>query len=255
MNIVNQSRMKPLMRILLAIGSLLALGLIGFVLWANTPLMAQPEALNALGSDSKVVVEVGPKWVVFSPATGVTETGLVFYPGGRVDYRAYALPLRQIAANGYFVVLVRMPLNLAFFAPGRAAEVMAAFPEVRRWAVGGHSLGGAMAASFAYQHSERVQGLVLWAAYPAQANDLSSSSLEVVSIYATHDGLATLEKIQASRALLPAETRWVAIEGGNHAQFGHYGAQPGDGKATISVQQQQAQVVEATVSLLKTIGE
>lgn len=254
MIVMNQSRTKLLIRILLAIFALLALSVIGFILWANTPLTAKPEALAALRSDSQVIVEVDPEWIAFSPVAGIAKAGLIFYPGGRVDYRAYAVPLRRIAASGYRVVLVRMPLNLAFFAPEKAAGVMAMFPEVSRWVVGGHSLGGAMAASFAYQHPEMVQGLVLWAAYPAQANDLSSSSLKVISIYATRDGLATLEKIQASRELLPPDTRWVSLEGGNHAQFGNYGVQPGDGVATISAQEQQLQVVEATVGLLNEVN-
>ncbi|MEJ5201653.1 MAG: alpha/beta fold hydrolase [Anaerolineales bacterium] len=252
---MNKSRAKLLTKILLAIFTLLALGVIGFVLWANTPLAAQPEALDALRSDSQVIVEVNSEWITFSPVTGIARTGLVFYPGGRVDYRAYALPLRRIAASGYRVILVRMPLNLAFFAPEKASEVISEFSEVSRWVIGGHSLGGAMAAAYAYRHPEQIQGLVLWAAYPAQANSLSSRPLKVVSIYATRDGLATLEKIQASRGLLPPDTRWVAIEGGNHSQFGSYGLQPGDGEATISMQQQLAQVVEATVDLLEEIGK
>jgi pimeloyl-ACP methyl ester carboxylesterase len=143
-----------------------------------------------------------------------------------------------------------MPLNLAIFAPDRAAEVITAFPEISRWAVGGHSLGGAMSARFAYQNPEAVQGLALWAAYPASTDDLSGYSLAVTSIYGTRDGLATEDKIAASRPLLPLDTTWVAIEGGNHTQFGWYGAQSGDNTATISREEQQRQIVAATLALL-----
>lgn len=107
-----------------------------------------------------------------------------------------------------------------------------------------------MAARFAYQNPSAVQGLVLWAAYPVTTDDLSRSGLSVVSISGTLDGLSTPGDIAASRPLLPADTIWVAIDGGNHAQFGWYGAQPGDNAASISRESQQAQIVAATAALL-----
>jgi pimeloyl-ACP methyl ester carboxylesterase len=148
-----------------------------------------------------------------------------------------------------------MPLHLAVFGAERASQVQAAFPEVQHWAIGGHSLGGAMAARSAYRHPGTVEGLVLWAAYPAASDDLSSQDLAVASIYGTQDGLATGEKIAASHPLLPADTHWVAIEGGNHAQFGWYGPQQGDNPATISREVQQQQVVAATLDLLAQLEE
>jgi pimeloyl-ACP methyl ester carboxylesterase len=108
-----------------------------------------------------------------------------------------------------------------------------------------------MAATFASRMPESVQGLVLWAAYPSAADDLSSSGLNVASIYATLDGLATGEQIEASRALLPANTTWTVIDGGNHAQFGWYGEQSGDNPATISRSAQQALIVQSTLALLE----
>lgn len=230
---------------------LLALG--GSVLWAGTPAGPMPEALAALQSDAEVQVETEP-WLVFRPRAGSPTVGLVLYPGGRVDPRSYAPAARALAGQGYLVVIVPMPLNLAVFAPDRAAEVMAALPEIGAWAVGGHSLGGAMAARFAYRHPEAVHGLLLWAAYPASSDDLSGRPLAVTSVYATHDGLATVTKIAASRPLLPGTTRWVPIQGGNHAQFGWYGPQSGDGTATISREEQQRQIVSAAAELLSSLA-
>jgi hypothetical protein len=225
----------------------------GFVLWAETAPAANADAQNALVSGTDVTVSVQNGWYVFTP-TGVTpDTGFIFYPGGRVDEKAYALALREIAAQGYLVVLVPMPLNLAVFDPAAAADVIAAFPEIQHWAAGGHSLGGAMAANYAAANPGRLVGLVLWASYPAGSDDLTQSGLKVVSIYGSEDGLATGDKIDKSRALLPADTTWVKIQGGNHAQFGSYGAQAGDNPATISAEEQRGQVVEATVKLLETI--
>jgi hypothetical protein len=231
----------------------LILAVAAFVVWASAAAGPMPEALTALESDAQVQVETEP-WLIFRPTGGQPAVGLVLYPGARVDPRSYAPAAHTLAGEGYLVVIVPMPLNLAVFAPDRAAEVMAAFPEIGRWAVGGHSLGGAMAARFAYQNPDAVQGLVLWAAYPASTDDLSGHSAAVTSIYATEDGLTTEDKIAASRPLLPPDTSWVAIDGGNHAQFGWYGPQAGDGTATISREEQQKQIVAATLELLSRLG-
>ena len=225
-----------------------------FVVWASVAAAPMPEALNALQSDDQVQVETEP-WLIFRPDGDEPAVGLVLYPGARVDPRAYAPTARAIASGGYLVVIAPMPLNLAFFAPDQAAEVMAAFPEIERWAVGGHSLGGAMAARFSYKNPDGVEGLVLWAAYPASTDDLSDYSIAVTSIYGTMDGLATGSKIAASRPLLPSSTAWAAIEGGNHAQFGWYGEQSGDGIATISREEQQQQIVAATLALLARLSD
>ncbi len=214
-----------------------------------------PEALAALETDAEVEVTLqGWGWIFAAQELeDAADLGLILYPGGRVDARAYAPAARAIAAQGYRVALVSMPLNLAVLAPDRALQVMATYPGVERWAIGGHSLGGAMAARFAHRHPELSAGLVLWASYPAASNDLSASDLPVVSIYGTRDGLATVEDIQASRALLPAETRWAPITGGNHAQFGWYGEQAGDNAATVTRAAQQRRVVEETLALLRAL--
>jgi len=110
-----------------------------------------------------------------------------------------------------------------------------------------------MAAQFAHKHLPPVKGLVLWASYPASSDDLSKQDITVVSIYGTRDGLVSSKNIADSRALLPPNTMWVPIEGGNHAQMGWYGSQSGDNDATISRESQQMQVVNATVGLLEYI--
>jgi pimeloyl-ACP methyl ester carboxylesterase len=244
-----QKRLPVWTRILLAFLGLLAIFTLGFVIWGSTPAKPMPEALAALQSDPAVMVETG-KWLVFTPLTSRPVTGLIIYPGGRVDYRAYAPAAHQIAAQGYLVVIVHVPLNLAVFNPAAAVDVIAAFPEIQHWSVGGHSLGGSMAANFVRSHPGIVQGLVLWASYPASSDDLSSSGLKVLSISGMLDGLSTPAKIEASRALLPADTSFVPIDGGDHAQFGWYGPQAGDNPATISRENQQSQIVQATLNFL-----
>ena len=241
------------------VGSILlvvvALALVAFALWANTPLSPSGEALAALTSDAGVIVMEGP-WITFLPGAVQSSTGLVLYPGGRVDPRAYAPPARALAERGFAVVIVPMPLNLAVLAPGRAEAVIAAYPDIETWAIGGHSLGGAMAANFVSRRQGMVDGLVLWAAYPASGDDLSArDDLVVLSVYATRDGLMTEEERIESVSRLPAEACWAAIEGGNHAQFGAYGAQRGDNPAELTAVAQWAQIVEATAAFLQGLGD
>lgn len=244
--------MRKSVRIVLIILGVLLASAAAFVVWGETAARPMPEALSALQSDAQVTVS-SDRWLTFSPVAAQPDTGLVLYPGGRVDYRAYAPAAHQIAAQGYLVVLVDMPLNFAVFDADAAARVLAAYPQITHWAVGGHSLGGAMAANFAMKNPNAVDGLVLWAAYPASSDNLSPSGLRVLSVYSEYDGLTTGEDIDASRAMLPADTQWVRISGGNHAQFGWYGDQPGDNPAVISRQEQQEQVIASTVELLGSL--
>ena len=242
-------------RLLAAAAVLLLAAGLGLVVWASFPHQATPAAEAALVSDQEVRVEENQPWLTFYPVGESPAAGLVFYPGGRVVPEAYAPLARRIAAQGYLVVIPEMPLHLAVFRPGAAEDVLAAYPTVDVWAVGGHSLGGAMAARFAGANPGRVAGLVLWAAYPPESSDLSGSGLEAVSIYGTRDGLASPGEVLASRDRMPLETAFVAVEGGNHAGFGAYGPQRGDNPADISREEQAAQVTAATVELLVRIRE
>lgn len=250
-----KSLKHTLKRLFTLLAALAFAGVVAFLVWAYTPLGPTPEAMTALQSDSQVAVGQS-HWIVFWPADDARNTGLILYPGGRVDPRAYAPMARAIAAAGYPTVIVPMPLNLAVFGVDRADDVRAAYPQIERWAIGGHSLGGAMAAAYAYRHPGAVQGLVLWASYPAGNNSLADrDDLAVVSISGSLDGLATPEKVEASRPLLPADAEFLVIEGGNHAQFGWYGPQSGDNAATIPHEAQQAQTVDATVRLLERLED
>jgi len=242
-------------RILTAVGiAVLLVFAVVFVVWASDASAPTDVALQALDSDSQVFVSAENGWVIFYPADDPRpETGFVFYPGGKVDYRAYAPVLRLIAERGYFVALVPVPLNLAFFDVNAAASVSAAYPEVTNWFVGGHSLGGVAAASYAVRHDE-IQGVVFWASYPAD-DSLKVKNIPAVSIYGTQDGLATGDKIDASRDLLLPGTPFIAIEGGNHAQFGSYGLQAGDNDATISPEEQWAQAALATVNFFDSLAK
>lgn len=209
-----------------------------------------PEAASALVSDEQVLVETEP-WLTFRP-TEPSDTGFIFYPGGRVPAEAYAPAARSIAEAGHLSAVVPMPFGLAVITPDAANAVIEANPEVEHWVIGGHSLGGAMAAQFASGH-DRIDGLALWAAYPPESVDLSGLDIAVTSVSASEDGLADPDEIAASAEQLPADTTFLDIDGGNHAQFGWYGPQDGDGEATISRESQQDQAVDATLALIEAV--
>lgn len=244
--------MRLLKRILFGILVAVVLMLFGFIAWAETPLGPSPEALAALQSDLKVTVTTG-YFITFAPANQEpASVGFIFYPGGRVDARSYAVPLREIAAQGYLVVLVPVRLNLAFFDIKAAAPVLAAHPEIRHWVIGGHSLGGVAAALFAKDNPD-ISGLVFWASYPAD-DSLKHSNLRVLSIYGTND-MAGMQIFDEKDALMPADVQYVIIRGGNHSQFGDYGVQPGDMEASISRAVQQSQVVDVVVQFLASFAK
>ena len=248
-------------RLLIVLGITLLILLVtgaGAFVVLNGRNQARPEAVAALESDAQVTVSqvAGQDWYVFSPAAGTAITGLILYPGGFVDPVAYAPIAREIAAHGYLVVLDPMPLNLAVTGINSAGAIIAAFPEIAHWAIGGHSLGGAMAAEYIKGNPETIDGLALWAAYPAENTDLSSLLLAVVSIYGDADGVASIADVTGAADRLPDDARFILIDGGNHTQFGAYGQglQRGDNPATIDRDAQQAAIVAGTLELLEIIG-
>jgi pimeloyl-ACP methyl ester carboxylesterase len=153
------------------------------------------------------------------------------------------------------VAIVPVPFKLAVFDPFVANPVIRENRYIRSWAIGGHSLGGAMAARFVYQDSTACKGLILYAAYPDGSNDLSKRGIPVLSISGSLDGLATPTTIENNKKYLPAppQTRYVVLEGANHAQYGNYGKQNRDNDATMSYSEQQRRTVEETVRFLNTL--
>jgi hypothetical protein len=218
--------------------------------WALTPYGPMTEAERYLQSDD--VIEVVPGgWLTFRPKGALPDTGLILYPGARVDPRSYAPAAYEIAEAGYFVVIPSTTLNLAVFSPDVADEVIARYPEITHWVIGGHSLGGTMAAQYADTHPDTLEGLVLWAAYPPSANVLSDSGLKVLSVYGSLDN--DLKNIESRKTILPPGPTYVVIDGGNHAQFGWYGEQPGDRAASIPREDQQRQTIDATIEFLDSL--
>jgi len=175
-----------------------------------------------------------------------SEIGLIFYPGGKVEALSYLPLLRRVADGGAFAVLCEMPLNLAILDLNAADRVIARFPRVGRWVVGGHSLGGSMAAQYAANNPDRVCGLVLLAAYAPSA---IPEGIPALSVYGSEDGVMNRERYAAALEFLP-EFDEVVIPGGNHAGFGDYGPQSGDGEAAVPPEAQQEAAARAILDFL-----
>ena len=232
-------------RVLAAVGTLVLV----VVLVLLRPLPATPNAVAAMAGTSTVAVIDSSSRIELVPRVRRARTGLVFFPGALVDPRAYVPLLERIAADGYTVDIVKPPFGIAFLAAGAPTGIIASHPSITRWVVGGHSLGGVAASSYAGAEHHGVDGLVLWASYP-NGSLAGNTSLLVTSVSASRDGLATPAKIEATKGRLPPDTRFVVVEGAVHSDFGDYGSQRGDGTATIPKLEAQRQIEQATVDLL-----
>lgn len=205
-------------------------------------------AMEALISDDRVEVTLDP-WLVFTPTSAAPSRGLVFYPGGAVKPESYAPLARKFAEVGWLSVIPPMPFDLAILGVDAASEVFAAHPEIARWTLAGHSLGVVAAAEFAHGHPEEVEALALFASYPQQAHDLSERDIAVLSMVGTEDEVVNRDRLTEAEAWLPASTTYIELDGGNHAQFGDYGPQSGDGIAGISPEAQWEAAFRATLAL------
>ncbi len=211
----------------------IAVGGIGVYLGDYYKAQIDSEAVFAQGDDV-VITTLDNGNMVFMPENPVG--GLVFYPGGKVEYTAYMPLMEACASRGVACVLVEMPFNLAVLDMSAAKGITAEYPEITDWYIGGHSLGGSMAASFLVGNTDEYSGLVLLGSYSTA--DLSQSGLDVLLVYGSEDRVMNKEKYNECTVNLPADFTETIIEGGCHSFFGMYGAQEGDGTPTITNVQQ-----------------
>lgn len=195
---------------------------------------ADGDAIDAFISHIDANIEFMDGYVVAEPSS--PKAGFIFYPGGLVDENSYLPLIAALAKEGILAVLVPMPLDLAVLNINGADGITELYPDVETWYIGGHSLGGAMASSYIGKNAHSFSGLVLLGAY-STAN-LSQTDIEVLSIYGSEDRVMNREKYEECKQNLPNSFTEYVIEGGNHAYYGMYGEQNGDGAATITVKEQ-----------------
>ncbi|USD82371.1 alpha/beta hydrolase [Bacillus safensis] len=179
-----------------------------------------------------------------------SDTGIILYPGAKVEPLAYAYIGDTLMKKGYSVFIPDMPFSFAIFNLNKAQDIIKDHQTIKHWYMGGHSLGGAAASMFAEKNQSKLDGLFFLASYPA-SDALKQSSLKVLSISGEKDGLATQEKIKKSKTNLPSQTVYHEIKGGNHAQFGMYGKQKGDQPADIPALSQQNDLIQTMLDWLK----
>lgn len=170
------------------------------------------------------------------------DIGIIFYPGGKVEYTAYVPLMSLVAERGYTCFIPKMPGNLAVFGIDRAQDIIDKNPDIHTWYLAGHSLGGAMGSSYAAKNAEKLDGIIFLGAYPAY--DLRHTGLKMLSVVGSKDGVVNREKLETAKSYAPVGAIYNTIEGGNHAYFGDYGEQDGDGTASIAAKDQQQQTAK-----------
>lgn len=238
--------MRTLRRVIAAIVVIAVLLVVAVLFYSSMVMRGERAAALEAWENPAVQITSTDQSIVMTPTEGATGAGLIFIPGAKVDPYAYLYKLSGIVEEtGATVVITKPTLNLAFFDTRPVSVFEADAPDVTRWFIGGHSLGGVRACQLAADGE--VAGLVLFGSYCA--NDLSGSGLEVLSIGGSNDRLSTPAKIADARDLLPASANVVQIEGLNHAGFGDYGLQPGDGSSTLTDAEERAAITDQLRSL------
>ena len=241
-------RNKLRKRILTAAAAVLAAAVLACVLYIGNYYHAEESALEAAAySGQGITVSEEDDRIIFTPDS--PRAGLIFYPGGKVQYEAYAPLMEACAEQGLLCVLLHMPGNLAVLDVNAAEGIPEEYPAIESWYMGGHSLGGSMAASYLSRHPDDFEGLILLAAYSTA--DLKDSGLSVLSVYGSEDGVMNRNSYEAYRENLPADFTEFIIPGGCHAYFGCYGAQKGDGTPEITNEEQIQLTAEAVGKFIK----
>lgn len=233
-------RTKIWLGILIALLVLLGIGGIGLKLNTHQP---APAAVRA--SRAAVTTNYG---LAFKAKRSIG-VSVIFYPGALVAPACYSVWAKQLAAAGVAVYIVRFPLNLAVLSGNKADQVL---PHVRGPVViGGHSLGGVMAARYVKTHqAKRLAGVFFLASYADEKDALTKRGLPVLSVTADHDHVLNWSAYRKAKANLPAQTQYATLTG-NHAGFGDYGKQAGDGRSPVSAATQQKAVAQTLLKWLR----
>lgn len=236
--IKRQRKMNLVRKIMIGMLILVVLVLGGFYIYTLDYYRAEAEVQIMIEQEPERILMQDDFTAVFPDAEADRKVGLIFYPGGKVEAIAYLPLLKQLSDEGITCILTKMPFNLAVFNTDAADKVYSAFPEIDHWFLAGHSLGGAMASSYVEKNADKLEGLILLGAYP-----INNASLPTLAIYGTEDVQLELTKMRTAEQ--------VVIEGGNHAYFGNYGEQEGDGVASITREEQQAIAVDTIIHFIQ----
>ncbi len=242
------------------------------VFYSSLIIMLLSYSCSYLPSENDVPLDIAyeetPEYIKLTSLDSVTNTGLVFLPGGFVDAHAYVSLMEKVATEGINVIIMKFSANLALLELSKPLSVIEKIPDIDEWYISGHSLGGIAAQSIVSSNPDEFNGLIFLGVYPTESYSISDWNKNVLSIYAENDLLSTVEEIEDNKQFSPPEmlidhlddmdtlqvdspvTIYYLIMGGNHAQFGDYGSQEGDGVATISREDQHDQVSSAIIKFM-----
>lgn len=236
--------MKKIYKKLLCVLIVVTICVASFFVYVGDYYEATPEAVSVMSQESEIKKEkLSDNSIAYLPPD--VRAGFIFYPGGKVEYTAYLPLMEACASRGIACVLLQMPFNLAVFDSSAAKGIQDNYPEIANWYIGGHSLGGSMAATYLASSQEIFSGLILLGSY--STSDISDLGVKALSIYGSEDGVMNREKYEECKINLPEDFTEVVIDGGCHAYFGMYAEQKGDGVARISNKEQ----IEKTADVIK----
>lgn len=235
--------MKTWKKIIIIFASVVLIGTIGCGIYISDYYHATDEVFESIenNDDSVKVVEIEGQQIIFAPQNK-PKAGLIFYPGGKVQYESYAPLMEAFAKEGILSIVVHMPGNLAVLDIDAAEGIKEQYLDIEKWYIGGHSLGGVMAASYVSEHASEYEGLLLLAAYSTV--NLSDSGLNIISLYGSEDKVLKMDSYEENKNNLPEDFVEVVIEGGCHSGFAYYGEQDGDGTPIITQEEQIEKTVE-----------
>lgn len=247
MNII-QSKKKI---ILILFFSIILMVATAFTYYISDYYHADTNAIAALNSTKSYSVENTAESVTFTPKINQSSTGIIIYPGAKVEAESYSVLASKLTENGYTTVIAKMPFNLGFFGTNKADQIIGNHSEINSWVIGGHSLGGVFASEYALNHQEKIKGVIYLAAYPS--SNVSQATFRSLSIRGSLDNLTSAEDISNNVDKFPTNTTFITIIGGNHYNFGDYGVQKEDNNSTITRKEQQQQTINAIIKFTKNL--
>ena len=244
----NKIQKKSKIIAIVVLGMIVA-GLVAFFLYTNDYYRSEVTREDCMVDTECTIREF--KDGIFVDGAGSSDA-VIFYPGAKVEYTSYLPLCVKLAEEGVDCFLVEMPFHLAIFGMNKADKIMDNY-DYDNWYLAGHSLGGAMAANYVAEHTEEFAGLIMLAAYPTKA--LVSEDLKVISIYGNKDTVLNKENVDAGKEFVPEHYTEIGLGGANHAGFGNYGPQVGDGEATMEREKQQEMTVHYIIKMIQQTYE
>lgn len=238
--------------ILIILSAVIVITAGAFIYYVSDYYHANANAMAALKSTEDYSVENTADFITFTPSSNKSTTGVIFYPGAKVQAESYSVIASKLAKNGYTTIIVKMPFNLAIFGTNKADDVIENHPEINSWVIMGHSLGGVFASDYAINHQDKIKGIIFLAAYPS--SNASNATFKALSIRGSMDNLTQEKDISGNLDKFPKNTTFITIKGGNHYNFGDYGVQAGDNNSTITREEQQKQTINAIIQFIENLN-